>query len=92
VEVDDDLGKQAKAEALVKAGLVNVFRRRRDGMITAIGPKGIQGRWIDQAREHRAREGKPWVLVVRRKGTRRPTATVDLHHFLELIHKEEGQA
>jgi hypothetical protein len=49
---------------------------------------GIQGRWIDQAREHSAREGKPWVLVVCRKGSRRPTFA----HFLELIHKEEGQA
>lgn len=46
---------------------------------------GIRGAWIDQARASGRREGKPWLLIVRRKGAHRPTVTLELEHFLELV-------
>jgi hypothetical protein len=43
--------------------------------------------WIEQARAHRKRDGRPWLLVIGEHNDRRKLAVVDYETMLELARK-----
>lgn len=47
----------------------------------------LRGEWLEQARAHQRREGRPWLLVIAGHGDRRPVAVMDFWELAELAQK-----
>ena len=45
----------------------------------------VRGGWIEQAREHSRKAGRPWLLVCARKGSPLSTTTMDTRLALQLL-------
>jgi hypothetical protein len=47
----------------------------------------LRRKWIEQAREHTRRDGRPWVLVIAEHNDRRRIVVVEYATMVELVRK-----
>lgn len=51
----------------------------------------LREKWLEQARAHGKREGKPWLLVIAGHGDRAPVAILDFHTLVGLVSADRGE-